>query len=71
MIDKDILRVDNNFPLQNYLAGSLGIISAVAPHLIIFKYIIKRKKSYCFFNNLSISLVAFRILLSTSPETKT
>lgn len=70
MIDKDILRVDNNFPLQNYLAGSLGIISAVAPHLIIFKYIIKRKKSYCFFNNSSISLVAIRILLSTFPETK-
>tara|TARA_B110000003_G_scaffold238004_1_gene243371 strand:- start:181 stop:360 length:180 start_codon:yes stop_codon:yes gene_type:complete len=27
----------NNFPLQNYLAGSLGIISAVAPHLLCFK----------------------------------
>ena len=71
MIDKDILRVDNNFPLQNYLAGSLGIISAVAPHIIIFKYIIKRKKSYCFFNNSSISLVAICILLSIFPETKT
>ena len=71
MISWDKLGLEYNFPFQNYLAGSLGIISAVAPHLIIFKYIIKRKKSYCFFNNLSISLVAFRILLSTSPETKT
>tara|TARA_B100001175_G_scaffold126665_2_gene107774 strand:- start:8724 stop:8870 length:147 start_codon:yes stop_codon:yes gene_type:complete len=37
-----ILCVDNNFPLQNYLAGSLGIISAVAPHLFIYKYNLKK-----------------------------
>ena len=35
---------NNDFPLQNYLAGSLGIISAVAPHFCYGKYSGKSKQ---------------------------